>query len=655
MGQVTIDESNRPTESPKRVANSSWSGGLSPALRLTSHLIADRCSGAYDGLLMFCKIRTLCLLVVAIAALFCAYPTFAADSPQIFPLSEVKPGMTGEMYTIFQGDQVEKVELQVIGVLQNALGPKQDVIIVKLLGDQAAQTGVVAGMSGSPVYIDGKLVGALSLKLGAFTKEAIGGVTPIADMLRVAQYRPPGSSQNAEIRPGPVHRDAANVSTGTPGSSGFARPVAVGGGQFLVPIETPLVTSGMYPQTLGWFQKQFSSWGMAAMAGGTAPSSPNDSKIKPGDMVGIDLIRGDLSVSAGCTVTTVEANRILACGHPLFGFGAVQMPISAAHVVMTLSSAQESTKVITTGGVIGTLTQDRQTAISGTLGPGPAMVPVNLTLDTPDGENKYHFEVVQSPQLTAQLVATAAYNGITGSTAYDQSTTLQLEGNIELKGHAPVRLEDLFAPTDQSTPAGFFLATSVESDFAQIYSNPYEQPQIQRVDLTVKALPDRRWAMIDDAWVEKSEVHPGETVNVRVLLRPYRGAPFTQQIPITIPEQSSRGTLQLVVSDAAFLNRNVQSLAYTSQGQLPGLGELINLINRERHNDHLYATLLQPTPTMLVEDKELPNVPLSAINVLDQRQNPGSARLLWESTAGEWSVDMHEVIAGEHMLTITVK
>jgi hypothetical protein len=604
----------------------------------------------------------LCLLVLTVAALACVAPAFAGDAPPIFPESQVKPGMTGVMYTIFQGDQIQKVDLQIIGVMPNALGPKQDVILVKLLGDQAAETGVVAGMSGSPVYIDGRLLGALSVKLGAFTKEAIGGVTPIADMLQVAQYRSPSGLQNADAaKPNARHR-AVSTPTEPPNSAAaastpnnFVQPVSAGGGQLLVPIQTPLVTAGLYPQALGFFNRQFSSWGMATMAGGTVPPSPSDSKIQPGDMVGIDLIRGDLSVSAGCTVTAIEGNRILACGHPLFGFGAVQMPMSAAHVVMTLASSQASTKVITTGGVIGTLTQDRQTAISGVLGAGPPMVPVNLTLDTPDGENKYHFEVVQSPQLTAQLVATAAYNGITGSAAYDQSTTLQLEGNIDLKGHSPVRLEDLFAPTDQSTPAGFFLATSVESDFAQIYSNPYELPQIERVDLTVKALPDRRWAMIDDAWVEKSEVHPGESVNVRVLLRPYRGAPFIQQIPITIPQQTARGTLELVVSDAEFLNRNVESLAYTSQGQLPGLGELINLINRQRHNDHLYATLLQPTPTMLVEDKELPNVPLSAINVLDQRQNPGSARLLWESTAGEWSVDMHQVIAGQRMLTITVK
>jgi hypothetical protein len=627
-----------------------------------SHSFAPRSLRRYYTHLMPSAFRKLCLLVLTVAALSLAGPLFAGNAPTIFPLSDVKPGMMGVMYTIFQGDQIQKVDLQVIGVLNNALGPKQDVILVRLLGDEVAQDGVVAGMSGSPVYIDGKLVGALSLKLGAFTKEAIGGVTPISSMLEVESYPSPSAAESAALASrGARGQVAANARTAWPStyrvpvSDSFSQPVAAGAGQFLVPIETPLVTAGLYPQTLAWFSKQFSSWGMAMMAGGTSPPSPAEAKLQPGDMVGIDLIRGDLSVSAGCTVTTVEANRILACGHPLFGFGAVQMPLSTAHVIMTLASSQASTKIITTGATIGTLTQDRQTAISGVLGAGPPMIPVDMTLETPDGQNKYHFEVVQSPQLTAILVATAAFNGITASPAYDQSTTLQLDGDIDLKDHAPVRLEDLFAPTDQTTPAGFYLATSVESDFAQIYSNPYELPQVERVNLTVKALPERRWAMIDDAWAEKSEVHPGESVMVKVLLRPYRGAPFIQEIPITVPAQTTRGSLELVVSDAAFLNRNVQSLAFTSQGQLPGLGELINLINRQRHNDRLYATLLQPTPTMLVEDKELPNVPLSTINVLDQRDNPGSARLLWDSTAGEWSVDMHQVIAGQRILTITVK
>jgi hypothetical protein len=195
----------------------------------------------------------------------------------------------------------------------------------------------------------------------------------------------------------------------------------------------------------------------------------------------------------------------------------------------------------------------------------------------------------------------------------------------------------------------------VQGAFARIYSNPYELPKVEKINLRVTALSERRLAMIDSAWIEKSEVRPGETVAVKVLLRPYRGAPFIQEIPITIPPQSARGTLQLVVSDADTLNRNVHMLAATSQAQLSGLEELIKLINRERQNDRLYATLFQPTPTLLIEDKEMPNAPVSEINVLDQRQNPGGARLLHQSKAGEWSVEMHQVIAGERTLTITVR
>jgi hypothetical protein len=391
------------------------------------------------------------------------------------------------------------------------------------------------------------------------------------------------------------------------------------------------------------------------MAGGNAPASPTDSQIKPGDMVGMDLVRGDLSLSAGCTVTSVDGNRFFACGHPLFGFGSVAIPISRAHVVMTLASSQASTKIITTGGTIGTLTQDRQTAVMGTLGSGPPMIPLDLTLTTPVTEKKFHFDVVQSPELTPLLVALASFNGIVGNPAYGEGSTLQLDGMIDINGHSSVHIDDLFAPTDAPIPTGFFAASAVQGVFTRIYSNPYEIPQIGHIDLHVRLLAERRWAMIDGAWIEKSEVRPGETVAVKVLLRPYRGAAFTQDIPITIPAQTSRGTLHLMVSDADFLNRNVQSLASSSQGQLPGLEELIKLVNRERNNDRLYATLLQSTPTMLVEDKEMPNLPASEINVLNQRQNPGGARLLRESTAGEWSVDMHQVIAGQHILTITVK
>ncbi len=165
--------------------------------------------------------------------------------------------------------------------------------------------------------------------------------------------------------------------------------------------------------------------------------------------------------------------------------------------------------------------------------------------------------MAKSPQLTPLLVALASFNGIVSTPAYAEGSTLQLDGTIDMKGHSTAHIEDLFAPTDAPIPTGFFAATAVQGIFSRIFSNPYEIPQIDHIDLHVQLLNERRWAMIDGAWLDKSEVRPGETVGVKVLLRPYRGASFIQEIPVAIPAQASRGTLQLVVSDADYLNRNV--------------------------------------------------------------------------------------------------
>jgi hypothetical protein len=603
-------------------------------------------------------LRKLLPTFLAALLLLTGFSLQADDAPAIFPLSQVQPGMKCVAYTIFTGDEIEKVDLVVLGVLHNALGPKQDIILVQLLGEKVEHTGVVAGMSGSPVYFDGKLVGALSLKLGTFTKEAIGGVTPIENMLDVEKSpEPPTNAPSpASVITAPQTNTGNTFSAARiPLPENVARQTSAGAGQFLVPIETPLITTGLYPETIAQFSKQLSAWGMTMMAGGTAAPSPEDAQLKPGDMVGVELIRGDLSVTPGCTVTTVDHGKILACGHPIFSFGNVSMPLARAHVVTTLASAMASTKIISTGGTIGTLTQDRVTAIGGRLGDGPPMIPVDVTFVTGTEQKQFHFEIIESPQLTPLLVALATYNGIIGNTAYGEGSTLQLDGEIAIKGHTTATLKDLFAPTDNPVSGGFFVATDVQSTFAQIYSNPYEIPHVSAIHLRVTALPERRAATIDDAWVEANEVRPGQTVNVKVQLRPYRGPAFVQEFPITIPTQTARGPLQLVISDAETVNRTVQSLTASSQGQLPGLEELIKLLNREHQNDRLYATLLQPTPTLMVEDKVMPNAPASAINVLDQRQSPGGARLLYQSTAGEWSVEMHQVISGERTLTITVK
>ena len=370
-------------------------------------------------------------------------------------------------------------------------------------------------------------------------------------------------------------------------------------------------------------------------------------------MVGMQLVGGDLSLTAGCTVTALVGDRVFACGHPLFGFGSVSLPLLRGHVVMTLNSEMASTKIMSTSGVIGTLTEDRTTAVMGRLGAAPPMIPMDVNITTPQEKKHFHFDVAEVRQLTPILVAIATSNGISTNTAYSEGTTLEVNGTIDLKDHSPAKIENYFAPTDNPAPGGIQVAFEVLNIFTQIYNNPFEAAHVRDISLDVKSVPERRSASIESAWSEKSEVEPGETVAVKVLLRPYRGEPMIQEVSVTIPPQTARGSLQLLVCDADTLNRMTQP--FGAPGQLAGLDQLVAMLNRERHNNRLYAALLQATPTLLVEDKELPNVPLSQINVLDQRRNPGGARLLWQSLAGEWSVPMDQVITGQHAITISVK
>jgi hypothetical protein len=617
--------------------------------------------------------RTLLFAPAIAVLLLISTPGSATDKPEIFPVSDVRPGMHCVAYTIFSGDKIEKMDADVVGVLYNAFGPKLDIVIIQLLGEKPEHTGVVAGMSGSPVYIDGKLLGALSLKLGIFNKEAIAGVTPIGNMLDIENQL--GAPANPASSTAQALHSAESAAAMGSSSAGFGDDLdrslsaslprvplpsdlsdrsGLGHGAYLVPIETPLIFSGFSAQTLAQYAGPLSALGLTAMAGGTTEPSSDESKIAPGDMVGMDLVRGDLSMTAGCTVTIIRDNRVFACGHPLFGLGKVSLPLSRGHVVLTLASSMASTKIMNSGGVIGTLTQDRTSAVMGELGPGPPMIPMDVDLRTPHSQKAYHFEVIDNPQLTPLLVAIATFNGVTSNVTYTEGSTLRFTGKIDLKDHTSVQLEDLFAPTDVPVPSGIYVALTMQAAFARLFQNPFELPHIEGIHIHVTSVPERRRATIDSAWSEKIEAVPGETIGIKVLLQPYRGSPFIQEIPITIPPQTGRGSIGLLISDADTLNR-VEQAYPMAQPQLTGLDELIGMLNHERHNDRLYATLLQPTPTLLIEDKEMPNVPLSELNILDQRQSTGAGRLLGQSSAGEWAIDMNQVITGQHYLTITVK
>ena len=566
------------------------------------------------------------------------------DSAEIMPLSQVRAGMHGYAYTIFAGDQIEKFDLEVLGVLPNFLGPKQSIILVQLKGPLVEHTGVVAGMSGSPVYLEGKLAGALSLQLGIFTKEAIAGVTPIEDVLR-----PP--TENAAARASPQQFTLPN--------DALARN-ALPSGSSLEPIETPLVFSGFQLAALQQFAPQLQSYGIVAAQGGTAEARPEDAHLAAGDMAGMVLVQGDASINAACTVTAVQGDRVFLCGHPFMNLGDIQMPMARSRVVTTLASSMRSTKIVNVGGSIGTITGDHLTAVTGKLGPPPAMIPLDLTfVAAGSAEKKLHFELVNHPKLTPLLVALTTFSGIGQNALYGEGTTLRLTGEIRLQGHVPVQVDNTFAPGDSLMPDSMPIALVVQSMFGRLFNNNYEIPTVERIALRVESQPGRKSYTIDSAWLEKGEAAPGENLKVRVLLLPYRGPARIEETTVHVPDQIARGTtLRVLVSDADWMNRASRGFNFPGMPGAAGpegLDQLITLMNRERRNDRLYVGMFVPAPTLVWDDKELPNVPLSQINMIDGRPAPGTVQVLRESLSSESSIALGGPVFGLISLNLQIR
>ncbi|HET6144885.1 MAG TPA: hypothetical protein VFE02_15340 [Candidatus Acidoferrales bacterium] len=575
---------------------------------------------------------------------------FAAD-PDVFPLSKVQPGMKGEAYTIFAGDQIEKFDLVVIGVMPNFLAPKESIILVQLLGPKVEHTGVVAGMSGSPVYFEGKLAGALSLKLGQFNKEPLAGITPIENILSLPKGSPGVTHADGSV---PASQDPDKLEAKFEIPADWASRAGVSGGSFLTPIASPLVFSGFSAVAIRQFEHEFAAYGMAATQGGSVDARSDDAAIRPGDMVSAVLLEGDMSLNASCTVTTIVDGRVYVCGHPLFGFGNVQMPMARGRVLTTLSSDLESTKIVNVGGTIGSFNQDRVTAVIGSLGASPKLIPIDMTVATPDGDKKLSFRMISNAKISPILMGIATLNGLVQNSVYGEGTTLHLTGTIDIAGHSSVSLDNLFPPIDSFVPDGLPVSSTVQNLFQRIFTNQFETANIEHVTLRMEAKPERRLMTIEGAWLDKADAEPGDTVTVRVQLRPYRGSPVIRDVKIAIPQQAVRGTsMQILASDSGTLNR--MNVVSGSQSRLDSLEQLITVLNRERRNNRLYVTLLGSAPTLLVQDKVMPNLPASEINLLDQRGGPASSQVIRESAAGEWSLPLDQIVQGSSSLTIQIK
>src|SRR5271156_2746392 len=484
-------------------------------------------------------------------------PNHAASAvtlPAIIPLDQIHEGMRGTALTVFQGVKPESMDVEVLGVLHNVNGPKGDIILVRLHGSKPEYTGVVAGMSGSPVYFNGKLAGALAFRIGEFSKEPIAGVTPIADMLEINALDQSPAEESAAVAAARPSVNSVAGKTGAPGEilalPGAARDSAASGfANYLKPIETPLVFNGFSEQAIQLFAGQFGSAGIVPVMG--AGSVSNDKQPEPveaGSAISAVLVRGDMSIEATCSVTYVDPQRLLACGHPLLQFGSVDLPMNKAEVLATLPSPLNAFKIVNTTEPVGTFVQDRHTGIMGVFNRQPEMIPVTLNIHSSTGVKEFHYEVLNNPKLTPVALMVTVFNALHGVNEFGEEITYRLAGSIDVKGFPDVTMRNMFAPSENSQPAAMQAAISLGERFGRIYDNPFNAPAIAGVKLDFDLVRERRWARLESARTDVTEARPGEEIMLETVLAPYRGERIVQQIPVKIPTSASKGTLRILVS-----------------------------------------------------------------------------------------------------------
>jgi hypothetical protein len=570
----------------------------------------------------------------------------AALSVQTMPLSEIKPGMKGEAYTVFQGTRPEKMGVEVLGILRNMAGPKGDVILVRLTGAKAEYTGVVAGMSGSPVYIDGKLIGALAYRIGEFSKEPIGGVTPIASMLEINEF---------DKSPAPDQESAGALITTPARTAGPGAPASLPSmASYLKPIDTPLVFNGFSEESIRRFAPQFASAGIVPVMGaGSSSNAPQPEPIEPGSSVGAVLVRGDMDVSATCTVTYIDADHLLACGHPFLNFGQVQMPMTKSTVLATLPSPSNAFKIATTTETIGAFVQDRHTGILGRFGKTPEMIPVTINFHGIARPRSYHMEVMNNARLTPVVMMASVYNAIQGINEYGEDTTFRVSGAITVTGFAKLEINNMYAPGDGQNPTASAIAASLGERFTRLFENSYARPEITGVVFDIDLVPERRIARLESARTDLTEARPGDEITVETVLRPYRGERIVRQIPVRIPTSAPRGVLRILVSDGDTLDKGHRSTP--GFGRNFDLASTIALLNKEHSNSSLYVSLLEASPQAQVGDKVMPELPLSVMNVMQDVRGTQDMVLAGESSVGEASAPIDYVVSGAQVITVNVR
>jgi hypothetical protein len=597
-----------------------------------------------------------------VAALAVCLSAFALQTTPTMPFDQVRPGMVGVGRTVFANDVLEEFKVNIIGVLRNVMGPKRNLILARLEGGPLANTGVIQGMSGSPVYVDGRLVGAVSYSLGSFPKEAIAGITPIEEMTSAVDDAPPSptatraalgltwpatSTEVFAALSRLAARAAAPLGVPAPGLQVLGPASLADLAPQLRPIGAAFVMSGFDPtvaQPLG------NALGQETKQSGPSGASPEAARgrLRPGDAVGMSLVRGDFESGATGTVTHVAGNRVYAFGHPFLNLGSATMAMTQAHVVTVLPSLDSSMKIASLGSVIGTITQDRATAVGGNLGAGPKELEVRLTMrSTRAPERQFTFYVLNDPTLTPLFTYVSVLNSLVAYERQAGVLAISAKGTATFGADGQVSFDDAFSGEQALTAA----AAAIAGPIGSLVGNEFRTATAERLTVEIDASETQRVTTIERAWLDTVRPELGGSYTLQVQLRDYRGARRTVSVPIVMPRQAD-GPLTILVADAP-------TLAGLEQRELKpakpsSWSELVRQVNALPRNNRLYVRLITNAAGTAVGGDTLSSLPGTVQSALQADATVAKSSVN-RTVVGAWDQRLDMAVRGSRELSVTLR
>ncbi|HET7536785.1 MAG TPA: SpoIVB peptidase S55 domain-containing protein, partial [Candidatus Didemnitutus sp.] len=513
-------------------------------------------------------------------------PALPVDAP-VMPLEDLKPGQTGEVWTVFKGSQSEPFKVEVTGVIRNALGPGKNLILCELTDPRVQKMGAVAGMSGSPLYIDGKLVGVLSYQIQRFETVRYAGFTPISDMLEVSAL------------PSPLTPPATALPIPVKGPRNGRSDLALDAGSDVRALTPVFSVGGITPQVAAMLEPQFSALGLGATAlGGHADgedasvvSTPPNGDLKPGDVVAAALAVGDISIAATGTVSHVDGKRILAFGHPMLSLGATELPMASAEVVTILPSQLNSVKISNTGQIIGAFSQDRLSGIYGEIGKQPHLVPIDIELPARLNRRSMHFSVVRQEQILPAIAAAGIAQAVTGSNEAGLTNGFRLTTTVEFPGEAPVEFSQIY-PGAQGFAQGVGEFTS---SLQQWLFNPYTRTFPEHIRFAVEETPQVPVGYVEVMQVSRTEASPDSAVTVAIKWHGFQDGSSTETATIPVPAEWAGKDLDIVLATGPALDEMTGRSKSVQVSQLRNFDEYLNFLRTRRDTDGLYLAVLERT------------------------------------------------------------